>query len=79
MTDLPDTSDFAPIGWTDDAGLTIVPTPATVTVKLADWIAPFADNPVLTGGIVEGDMVRFPQRNGAIFIRRDVLGLQETR
>ncbi len=66
---------FVHVGWTDTDGLTH--TPATVTVELAGWIAPLADNRVLTGGVVEGGMVRFPQHNGAIYIRRSVLGLEE--
>lgn len=68
---------FVHVGWTDTDGLTMTPAP-TVTVELADWIAPLADDRVLTGGVVEGDLVRFPQHNGAIYIRRSVLGLEET-
>ncbi len=66
---------FVHVGWTDTDGLAFEPAP-TVTVELADWIAPLADNRVLTGGVAEGGMVRFPQRNGAIYIRKDVLGLE---
>jgi hypothetical protein len=67
---------FVHVGWADTDGLTFDPTP-TVTVELADWIAPLADDRVLTGGVVEGDMVRFPQHNGAIYIRTDALGLED--
>lgn len=73
-----DSDRFVHVGWSDTDGLTFTQEP-TVTVELADWIAPLADNRVLTGGVVESDMVRFPQHNGAIYIRRSVLGLKETR
>ncbi len=67
---------FVHVGWADTDGLTFEPAP-TVTVELADWIAPLADNRVLTGGVVGGELVRFPQYNGAIYIRRSALGLEE--
>ncbi len=67
---------FVHVGWTDTDGLATTPA-RTVTVELADWVAPLADSRVLTGGVVEGGMVRFPQRNGAIYIRKSVLGLGE--
>jgi hypothetical protein len=72
---MPDIDGFVHLGWVDTDALTFDPVP-TVTVELADWIAPLADNRTLTGGVVEGDMVRFPQHNGAIYIRRSVLGLE---
>ncbi len=68
---------FVHVGRTAEDGLTFEPAP-TVTVELADWVAPLADSRVLTGGVVEGGMVRFPQRNGAIYIRKDVLGLEDS-
>jgi hypothetical protein len=73
-----DPDKFVHVGWADTDGLTFNAEP-TVTVELADWIARLADNRTLTGGVVEGDMVRFPQHNGAIYIRKNVLGLGEDR
>ncbi len=65
---------FVPVGHCDADGLTFEPAP-TVTVELADWIAPLAGGNTLTGGVVDGDMVRFDRPDGVVYLRRDVLGL----
>ncbi len=69
---------FVDLGWVADDGLTFEPAP-TVTVELAEWIAPLAGGKTLTGGVVDGDMVRFDRPDGVTYIRRDVLGLGELR
>lgn len=57
-----DPARFTDLGWADTDGLTFTPAPTvtvTVTVELADWIAPLAGGATLTGGVIEGGMVRF--------------------
>lgn len=68
---------FVHLGYTDDDGLSFEPAP-TVTVELADWIAPLCGK-VLTGGVVDGKMVRFVRPDGVVWISREVLGLEEAR
>lgn len=70
-----------PDGWVElghiaEDGLTFTPAP-TVTVELADWIAPLAGGTVLTGGVIQNGMVRFDRPHGVFWLSAAVLGLEE--
>lgn len=69
-----DHNGFVDLGHTVDDGVVLQWGP-TITVEVADWIAPLLGARILTGGVVDGDMVRFDWADGAVWIRRDTLTL----